>query len=775
MTGPAIASAAEACPNQAVRTGFSATLPDCRGYELVSPPGVQPHFETFGNMQNVKLGSAVPGAELGTTASRSSVESRIAFFSTFAPPGSTTDGPYYLATRQPGGWTTQNLMPPQSTDVTVGCLPYMIDWSANLERGVLADGYLSTASTCGADEPELVPGEPRGAQNLFLRESSTGAYELIDQHPLSGESDNAIYQGSSRSLGIIAFSEKAKLTPEAPLGNDFYVWSGGTVDRLLTILPNGQPTTGEIANAVITQANPTSPTFTHAVAPDGSRIEFTAGGDLFTRLNPGAAQSVLSGSEECTEPSKACTVQIDASETAEPGGGGVFAGGSGDDGSVVYFTDANKLTSDSTATAGEPDLYAYDFSRPTGDRLADLTVDGNAGEHADVLGYVGTNETGSPGDYVYFVADGVLAANQSSSGVHATPGAPNLYMVHDGTSSFIATLSAATDSCDWQNICMTARVSSNGRYLGFDSLEQLTNFNNLDVNTAEPDQEVFLYDGEAENLSCASCGMTGAAPIAPASIRLPEARSVPNAPITLSLQRNVSDNGQVFFDTPNPLVAAARNGHSTEPAKIYLQSNVYEYEVGRINLLSSGTAESPSYFYEASVDGGDVFLITAQGLTFGATSAEVSIYDAKVDGGFPAPPSSSNEPCSGETCSGPQSPTTQPPSNASEGFTGPGNLELPAVVAGAKAKLKSIALANGQRKLLLKIVVSGSGRITATVKSGHALTRTVKKAGTYLLQLATTSGERNALKHHHRLTITVSYRAANGATARLTRTINAQL
>jgi hypothetical protein len=735
---------------------------------------VQPHFETFGVVQNIKQGAAVPGAELGTVASRSSVESGIAFFSTFAPPGSATDGPYYLASRRPGGWTTQNLMPPQSTDVTIGCLPYMIDWSANLERGVLADGFLSTASTCGADEPELVPGEPRGAQNLFIRDDSTGAYQLIDQSPLSGEPDNAIYQGSSRNLGIVAFSEEAKLTPEALPGNDFYVWSGGTVDRLLTILPNGQPTAGEIANAVLTQANPTSPTFTHAVAPDGSRIEFTAGGNLFSRLNPGAAQSALNGSEECTEPSKACTVQIDASETAEPGGSGVFVGGSGEDGSVVYFTDANKLTSDSTAVAGEPDFYEYDFSRPPGERLADLTVDQNAGEHADVLGYVGTNETGSPGDYVYFVATGVLAANKNSSGTLATPGVPNLYMVHHGTSSFIATLGAATDSCDWENICMTARVSSNGRYLGFDSLEQLTNVDNLDANTAEPDQEVFLYDGEGEDLSCASCGMTGAAPVAPASIRLPEARSVPNAPITLSLQRNVSDNGQVFFDTPNPLVAAARNGHSSEPAQVFLQSNVYEYEVGRINLLSSGTAESPSYFYEASADGGDVFLITAQSLTFGASSAEVSIYDAKVDGGFPIPPSSSSEPCSGEACSGPQSQTAQPSSNASEGFTGPGNLNPPAVAAGATAKLTSAALANGRRKLLLKIAVSGGGRIVATVKGGRTLTRTVKKAGTYLLQLATTSGERGALKHRHRLTITVSYRAADGATARLTRTINVQ-
>lgn len=757
-----VASAAVPCPNEGFRTGYSAALPDCRAYELVSP-GVQPFFETFGDDVNAKFGVAIVGAEKSTFASEASTTSGLSFFSTFAPPGSTTDGPFYLASRGPNGWSTQNLIPPQQTEVTAVCLPYMVDWSANLERGILADGFTSSATTCGADEPELVPGEPRGAQNLFLRDSSTGSYQLIDQAPLSGSSSTALYQGGSRDLGIVAFAEEAKLTAEAPAGVDYYIWSGGGSDRLLTILPNGQPTQGVIADPVLFQTTtPESPTFTHAISPDGSRIEFTAEGNLYSRANPGATQSLLDEAGKCDEPSKACTVQIDASQTGEPGGGGVFRGSGGKGGEVVFFSDENRLTSDSTAAVGEPDLYEYDFSKPVGERLTDLTVDSNAGEHADVLGYVGNNETGPPGDYVYLVANGVLASNENETGAVATSGVPNLYLIHGGATTFIATLSAAEDSCDWEIPCMTARLSPNGRFLGFDSLEQLTGFDNQDSRTFEFDQEIFLYDAEADSLSCASCGTTGVAPTSPASIRLPEDAYI-KLSLPLHLQRNVSDSGQVFFDTQSHLIEAARNG----------VSNVYEYEGGQLHLLSTGTAEAPSYFYEASSDGDDVYLITQQALTPGVSSAELAIFDAKVGGGFPAPAVGARS-CEGESCSGSQSPGAQPPANATEAFAGPGDLKAPVAHSSATVKLSKATVIRERRRVSVKVKVSSAGKIVMKLLGGRTVTRTVARAGTYVLQITTTSSERSMLEHHRRLTISVSYRATDGTTARTTRSISAQ-
>jgi hypothetical protein len=690
-TTTATAGTSSGCPNEQLRTGYSAALPDCRAYELVSADA-QPFFETFSGehppAQNITYGVSVVGAELGTTAAQSSTDSGLSFFSTFAPPGSTTDGPYYLASRGPTGWTTRNLIPRQSTEVGSACLPYMVGWSTNLGRGILADGFRDEARACGADEPELVPGEPRGMQNLFLRDTSTGGYQLIDTPPLSGAFPGAFYQAGSSDLGVVVFDEEAVLTSEAPVAAlDFYVWAGGQ-DRLLTILPDGVATTGELADAALpnTVAKPfkLSPAFTHPVAPDGSKIEFAANGNLYARERPGESQSALDGEGDCDESAKACTVQIDASETAEPGGGGRFAGTSGETGDVVYFSDPNRLTSDATATTEEPDLYAYDFRRSVGDRLTDLTIDGNPGEHAGVLGYVGSNETGAPGGYIYFVAKGVLAENRNNVGSSAAAGAPNLYVSHAGAISFIATL-GLEDMCDWENRCMTARVSANGAYIGFDSLQQLTGFNNVDANTSIADQEIFLYSTGAAKLSCASCTTTGLAPTAPASIRLPEGVSA-FPPTPLTLQRNVSDNGQVFFDSEAALIDGARNG----------QSNVYEYEGEHLDLLSSGVSESPSYFYDASTDGSDAYFITGQALFPGADPAELAVYDAKVDGGFPVP-SPGTEPCAGEGCSGVQSIASRLPAISSASISGQGNLEP---VASKPATVRSLTNAQKLAKAL---------------------------------------------------------------------------
>src|SRR4029078_1664732 len=89
------------------------------------------------------------------------------------------------------------------------------------------------------------------------------------------------------------------------------------------------------------------------------------------------------------------------------------------DGGAACFSSGEKLTNNSQAEPGVPDLYRYDVASGN---LTDLTTADADG--AGVLGVLGGMNTGSR---VYFAANGALAPG-------ATDGQPNLY-VRDGATT----------------------------------------------------------------------------------------------------------------------------------------------------------------------------------------------------------------------------------------------------------------------------------------------------------------------------------------------------
>jgi hypothetical protein len=213
-------------------------------------------------------------------------------------------------------------------------------------------------------------------------------------------------------------------------------------------------------------------------------------------------------------------------------------------------------------------------------------------------------------------------------------------------------------------------------FIGFNSVGSPTGYDNTDVHTGGADQEIYLYEAAQEKLSCVSCDPSGAQPVAPAGFRVIESAGLSiNDGLQVSLARNVVNDGRVFFDTAEPLIPSAGIG----------TSHVYEYENGQVHLISSATG-SDSYFFDASASGDDVFFATAQHLLPGDTAA-ISLYDARVDGGFPE--SGSPTVCSEEDCKGALSPTPLfgPPSSAT--FVGPGNQPTLPPSAAKKAKAKA--------------------------------------------------------------------------------------
>lgn len=633
------------CANEAVRAeqGTAAlALPECRGYELVSPPGDKPNFQV--NSPTVSDGSGAVEAQAAGDGGA------IVFNSYYSPSGAPSNGSAFLSTRGASGWVTQALAPNVGPEVEAVCFEDMF-----FPPDLIGDVFRSKSGGCGAPEPPLVADEPRSTGNVLVRASDSEPYSLVNVTPVGVVPGDAWFEAASSDLSHVVFIDPAQLTAEAPVGStDLYVWTASGGVRLVTYLPSGAPVAGVLADAYEENDEHgfgVSPaTLVHSVSDDGERVVFTAGGNLYLRVNAAQASSGVSGGV-CVDSGLACTVQLDVTSPGAEGlsGGGEFLWMSAD-GSRVFFSDQSRLTVGSTAVSGKPDLYEYDVA--TGE-LHDLTVDVSGA--ADVIGVLGASEDGS---YVYFVADGVLTGTQTNSvGAKASSGHPNLYLAHAGVTTFVATLSP-DDGWDWgenANVSGPTRrdgvtaaelstlVSSDGLMIAFNSIAKVTDYENLPLEKTdcygtnvtdkpgEPCNEIFEFNASNGRLVCVSCGPAKSKPTGNAELRAPDG-TYP--------RRALSIDGRVFFDTPSSL-ANASNGVSDvyewSPVGVggcEESSSAYTMNAGGCQyMLSGGTSSEPSYFADASENGEDVYFVTAQALIAGDTDNAESLYDARVDGG----------------------------------------------------------------------------------------------------------------------------------------------
>lgn len=614
MLGAKGARAAE-CPNEALRIAQSAgALPDCRAYELVSPPDGTPYLEDPGNEVEAARASSVGGG--------------IAWFS-YSPLSTSLGGGFYdLSTRKTSGWVTESVSPRLSTrdSGSIACTS-AIFFSADLSKGVLTDGHNSAganngaAANCGSNDPPLVEGEPEGVQNVFWRDNLTGEYRLIDSIPAEAAPRDAVFQDASDDFSHVVFEDGAKLEADAPPGASLYEWVNGAVS-LVTVLPDGTPSAGSLPYAVNPPVTVSGPApYMHPMSADGTRVVFQSEGRLYMRENLGQEQSAIGPEDRCLEPAKACTVQLDASRAGGAGGGGGFLAANASD-TKVFFADGWEagLTPGTVEGSGQ---HMYEYNSETGE-LEDLTPAGN-------LGLYGSSGVSDSGAYLYLVAE----ASLNGEGV---PGSPNLYVLHEGMFRFIATLDPSNES-DWRPEFWTSRVSASGQYFAFNSTLSFTGYDNRDAVTGGLDDEIYIYDASTSSLHCVSCDPSGARPTGSASIDHAETTSLLGMPNYL--QRQLVDDGHVFFNTASALVGGAANG----------KTNVYEYFEGRVSLISSGTSGANSYFYDASANGEDVYFVTTQHLVGGDAANGMRLYDARIDGGFPEPEASPAL-CTGEGCRG---------------------------------------------------------------------------------------------------------------------------
>ncbi len=660
-----------ACPNEQRRGGFAARLPDCRAYELVTPPvESSSQFDAKGD-----LAFASTVAADGEAISLVTTEPR---------PGAPTSGAQYVATRGAGGWTPEGIQPIEAYD-GAGCPGYQkaYAYSDQLTKDVINTGGGSSATVSGnvREDPEscnppgqqVVSGEPVGRENLLVRDNATGAYQLVNVTPPGVTPDDAHYQAASADLSHVIFTENAPLAEGARYGvENLYEWDEGRV-RLVSFLSNGTAVAGSLA------AKPGTPEHEGVVSSDGSHILFTYGGSLYDRID---------GQH---------TVQVDESQGGSGSSGGGSLQAATADGQEVFFLDENKLTPDSTAAAGEPDLY--ECTLPEGAskcELSDLTVAG-AGEHADVLRI--TPLGGHDSSYVYFVAKGVLASNtreftneEGNTVVEgAQAGKENVYLWNGEKTTFIA-VGISDIGFGY------SQTSPDGKWLAFNSDKSPTGYENGFAT------ELFLYSAATGQLACASCNPTGEPPVNGGILStgggIGQYRNGSEEGDGVFRPRQlVTDAGQVFFETAEALVPADTNG----------ALDVYEYEGSHAYLISSGTSPVESNLEGASESGDDLFFRSDQALVpQNNQEGQIVIYDARVGGGF-AELSSPPACTTADACRAavPLQPSVYG-APASQTFEGAGNLAPPPVEATVTTKKKTAKCRKGTVKKKGRCVKAGT-------------------------------------------------------------------
>jgi hypothetical protein len=689
-------------------------LPDGRVYEMVTPASNEDAevFAPQGVKDVVDSEITEEGFETKRAFQVAASGDKVAYIAAPTEGGNgefeNNKGDDYLATRDPSGqWTNINIQPPGAKAT------FYQSFSSDLSTG-----FLDTRGFNNEPEPmRLSPEAPGEGYNvLYRREFAEESYHPLftknpapispaefGSHEVAGlvGAGMVAYAGSSADLGQVLFEANGALNGEAgtPIATENNLYDA-TPERLalVNVLPSGAAEANATFGAPpLTERSVNPPDFSNVISEDGDRIFWT---DLST-------DELFAG--EGVGTAAARTVQVDVSHGPGVSGGGRFWTAS-KDGEKVFFTDCNRLTPDSTAirsgvcASTEPgfeltgnDLYEYDF---TDGRLTDLTVDSDPADSlgADVQGVIGASNDGT---YVYFVAEGNLAAG-------AISGEPNLYLRHDGATSFIATLSkedgnevfplneGVCSECkhvgDWQPGLghRTAEVSPDGRGVVF------TSNRSLDVypdGTAYPNNgldEIYAYDAVASHLYCVSCSRSGETPpssIAGAAAYLPVGFRATYIPQWMS-----EDGGRVFFDSAEPLVPQDTNG----------AQDVYEWErdgtgscreaAGCIYLLSGGASHYWSWLVGGSTSGDDVFIVTRAQLVPQDGNEDDDLYDVRVNGARPV----SGPACTGTGCQGiPASPPTFA-TPASVTFNGVGNFTSPAP-AGSVVRKKRTVLTRAQR------------------------------------------------------------------------------
>jgi hypothetical protein len=587
LSGPSNATA-DLCPNEAFRAGAARELPDCRAYELVSPPD--------SNGRRLFDVSALSGVyDLFETELASPFAADFVF-STYSGPLETpgeADGLYdvYESRRGTSHWETIRRLTPSGDQAVLSDAGGV---SADhryefIHVHQVTNGTSEGGSLAAAGSGDFLS-KPDGTFEL-TGIGSLGTDRLVQGRYISPDGSHIIFTTGGVWCNSAGPScKRTKLEPTAPPTGTAAVYDRGPdgPTQVVSLLPNDQPPlAGEDAEY-------------QGAAQDGRTVAFKIAGSLYVRLDDAETRKVTG------QPSVYAGLSAEGDALFYVSGGDIFRfatrtgdtaqiNASGDaqvvnisaDGSHVYFVSGSQLAG-SNGVSGRPNLYVW------------------AGGS---LNYIAT----------------VLASDldRTSGTVNGAPGLANWtsWVVNPNRNTEIGVGPGADSS----------RATKTGTTFIFESRAQLTTFDNNDHT------EIYRFVDDTEALQCISCSPL--ADTATADARLQDLHTA-RPPMAL---HNLSEDGaKVFFETSEALVAEDSDG----------LNDIYEWEESQegtnpsVHLISSGVSvafpEAPPPAPKRDVlmgitpDGTDVFFLSEDALLPAAGwGGAPAIYDARVGGGLP--------------------------------------------------------------------------------------------------------------------------------------------
>jgi hypothetical protein len=598
--------AAESCPNAEYRTGASASLPDCRAYELVTPPqtnGLSPLAEG--------PGTSGPGAAFSdwlTSPGGEGAGGALTYFTEGTLPGFDGNGRVdgYRADRGPGdhpasGWSSEFVG--LSYAQAGGSHPDPLGGSADQRYafwrvGSLSDIYLHTPAGFELLGQGSLASDPQ-AESRFLSADGQHAIFTSAAHLEEGAAPSgtrAVYDRQPGSRGATVISIR-------PDGQPFGAGEGAT---FLASTEGGTAVAFQVGGAIYLRRE--GRTYEVAAAPatfaglseDGKRVFDAAAGS-------GSAPASLF---LCDTAAGSCAGPEAAQGATELAPDGLFINVSAD-GSHAFFVSEEVLDEAEEGAEGDENLYEWVGS---------------------TIRFVAAL---SPADFENRAFGDFVDLGRWTQAI--------------GPGGFRGT--------------SPTRSTSDGGVLVFQSHARLTAYDNEGVG------EVYRYQRSAadgERLLCLSCAPAGAPPGGEARL---ENFGKGGALDPSTIVANLTDSGtEAFFESPDRLLPEDANATTDVYEWQARGIGSCQRPSGCLALISSGQGDGESLLYSITRDGHDVFFRTLERLVAVDAIGTSSLYDARVDGGIPE--AADNAPCQGDACQGQGSGAPPLPGTATSGAGG---------------------------------------------------------------------------------------------------------